>query len=111
MVAGKTLPGLQIMAAVFKDRSIHKYYQCVVKGVIKEKQLITGFITKDEKTNQVKNLERGTAGQCADHDRVRAVSYGVPGWILLYPVKGDTDHRTDPSDPCPFSFDWTPDRW
>lgn len=54
VVAGKTLPGLQIMAAVFKDRSIHKYYQCVVKGVIKEKQLITGFITKDEKTNQVK---------------------------------------------------------
>ena len=51
VVAGKTLPGLQIMAAVFKDRSIHKYYQCVVKGVIKEKQLITGFITKDEKTN------------------------------------------------------------
>ena len=31
VVAGKTLPGLQIMAAVFKDRSIHKYYQCVVK--------------------------------------------------------------------------------
>lgn len=53
VVAGKTLPGLQIMAEVFKDRSIHKYYQCVVKGEIREKQVITGFLTKNEKTNQV----------------------------------------------------------
>lgn len=53
VVAGKTLPGLQIMAEVFKDRSIHKYYQCVVKGKIREKQVITGFLTKNEKTNQV----------------------------------------------------------
>ena len=55
VVAGKTLPGLQIMAAVFKDRSIHKYYQCVVKGVIKEKQLITGFITKEDDIGTVES--------------------------------------------------------
>ncbi|MEG2350279.1 MAG: RluA family pseudouridine synthase [Hungatella sp.] len=53
VVAGKSLPGLQIMAAVFKDRSIHKYYQCAVKGCISDKQRITGFLTKDESTNQV----------------------------------------------------------
>ena len=53
VVAGKSLPGLQIMAEVFKDRSIHKYYQCVVKGELRERQLITGFLTKNERTNQV----------------------------------------------------------
>lgn len=53
VVAGKTLPALQIMAEVFKDRSIHKYYQCVVKGMVNEKQVITGFLSKDELTNQV----------------------------------------------------------
>lgn len=53
IVAGKSLAGLQIMASVFKDRSIHKYYQCVVKGNLTEKKIITGFLTKDEKTNQV----------------------------------------------------------
>lgn len=53
VVAGKTLPALQMMAEVFKDRSIHKYYQCVVHGIIGEKQVITGFLTKDEATNQV----------------------------------------------------------
>ena len=33
--------------------SIHKYYQCLVAGEIKEKQLIAGFLKKDESTNTV----------------------------------------------------------
>ncbi len=53
VVAGKSLAGLQLMSAVFKDRSIHKYYQCVIKGQISERQVITGFLTKDEAANQV----------------------------------------------------------
>lgn len=58
VVAGKSLPGLQIMAEVFKDRSIHKYYQCVVSGKLTEKQTISGYLTKDERTNQVTIHER-----------------------------------------------------
>ena len=53
VVAGKSLPGLQMMAEVFKDRSIHKYYQCVVKGTIAEKKTINGYLVKNEQTNQV----------------------------------------------------------
>jgi len=53
IVAGKSLPGLQMMAEVFKDRSIHKYYQCVVKGGLTDKKTIQGFLVKNEKTNQV----------------------------------------------------------
>ena len=53
VVAGKSLPGLQIMSAVFKDRSLHKYYRCVVKGSVTDKQVITGFLKKDSVTNQV----------------------------------------------------------
>ena len=53
VVAGTSLPGLQIMNEVFKDRSIHKYYQCLVKGKIEEKQLIAGFLRKDEDANKV----------------------------------------------------------
>lgn len=53
VVAGKTLVGLQRMAEVFKDRSLHKYYLCVVCGQVKERQRISGYLTKDEKTNQV----------------------------------------------------------
>lgn len=54
VAAGKSLPGLQILSEVFRDRSLHKYYYCVVKGALKEKRTISGFLLKDEKTNQVK---------------------------------------------------------
>ncbi len=53
IVAGKSLPGLQVMAEVFKDRSLHKFYYCMVKGSLRQKQTIRGFLLKDEKTNQV----------------------------------------------------------
>lgn len=54
VVAGKSLPGLQIMSAVLKDRSIHKYYYCVIKGRLAGKQTIEGYLLKDERTNQVR---------------------------------------------------------
>lgn len=53
IVAGKSLLGLQTMAEVFKDRSLHKYYRCLVKGEVKEGQRIEGYLVKDEKKNQV----------------------------------------------------------
>ncbi|MDO4329036.1 MAG: RluA family pseudouridine synthase [Lachnospiraceae bacterium] len=53
VVAGKSLAGLQIMSEVLKDRSIHKYYQCIVSGRLTKKQVIAGFLRKDEESNQV----------------------------------------------------------
>lgn len=53
VVAGKSLAGLQVMNGVFKDRSLHKYYQCLVAGHISKKQLIAGFLRKDEEKNTV----------------------------------------------------------
>lgn len=53
IIAGKTLYALQAMAEIFKNRSIHKYYQCIIKGRIDEKQSIEGYLKKEEKTNKV----------------------------------------------------------
>ena len=53
VVAGKSLTGLQVMSEILKDRSIHKFYRCLVTGIMKEGQLIDGYLTKDEKTNKV----------------------------------------------------------
>ena len=53
VIAGKSLPGLQIMSEVIKDRSIGKYYLCVVKGEVRDAVEIHGWLFKDEKTNQV----------------------------------------------------------
>lgn len=53
VAAGKTLLGLQTMSELFRERTLDKYYLCIVKGTIKEAQRITGYLKKDEKTNKV----------------------------------------------------------
>lgn len=53
IAAGKSLAGLQVMGQLFKDRSLRKYYLCIVKGQITEKTHICGYLTKDEKSNKV----------------------------------------------------------
>lgn len=53
IAAGKSLAGLQMLSEVFKDRSLHKYYLCVVKGMVEQKCQIEGYLMKDEKNNQV----------------------------------------------------------
>lgn len=54
LIAGKSLKGLQDMARQLNDRSVEKYYRCLVKGRITEEQQIEGWLKKDEKTNKVK---------------------------------------------------------
>ena len=60
IIAGKSLIGLQVMGALFKDRSLRKYYRCLVLGNIKEKKYIKGYLTKDENTNKVSILQSET---------------------------------------------------
>ncbi|MBE5961325.1 MAG: RluA family pseudouridine synthase [Lachnospiraceae bacterium] len=53
VVAGKTLKGLQVMSELFRDRSIHKYYRTIVKGVVTKAERIDGYLIKDEAKNKV----------------------------------------------------------
>lgn len=53
LIAGKTLKGLQEMADALKERTVLKYYRCIVKGELKETAYIRGWLRKDEKTNKV----------------------------------------------------------
>lgn len=53
IVAGKSLVGLQVMGELFKERSLKKYYRCLVSGKVSEKQYIKGYLKKDEATNKV----------------------------------------------------------
>ncbi len=53
VAAGCSLAGLQQLSSMFRDRSLHKYYLCVVSGSVREKKRIEGFLKKDERTNQV----------------------------------------------------------
>lgn len=58
VVAGKSLAGLQTMGEFFKERSLKKYYRCLVQGVICHPQNVKGYLWKDEATNKVLIFER-----------------------------------------------------
>lgn len=62
ITAGKSLTGLQIMSELFKDRTLKKFYLCMVKGKIEKPKYIKGFLRKDEKTNKVEIL-KNTSGK------------------------------------------------
>ena len=62
VICGKSMAGLQQMAALLKDRSLHKYYLCLVKGVMTESQHLEGYLLKDENSNQVKIFQKETEG-------------------------------------------------
>ena len=54
VAAGKTMKGVQELSLAFKERSLHKYYICIVAGKVLAKSKINGYLFKDSKTNKVK---------------------------------------------------------
>lgn len=53
IAAGKSLAGLQELSELFHDRTVHKEYLCIVKGVLRERKHIRGYLAKDTKQNKV----------------------------------------------------------
>ena len=58
LIAGKSLAGLQSMASVLKQRTLHKYYLCIVAGTVEKQQHLFGYLKKEESTNIVKVLSK-----------------------------------------------------
>ncbi len=58
LIAGKSLKGLQEMSRQLNDRSLKKYYRCLVKGRISKPETFEGWLTKNEADNQVKICRR-----------------------------------------------------
>lgn len=50
---GKTLPALQSLAVLLRERSLEKYYLTVVAGCLSAPQRIDGYLLKDERRNRV----------------------------------------------------------
>lgn len=46
------------MAEMFRERSMKKFYRCIVAGDVKETRYIKGYLVKDEKTNTVSVSEK-----------------------------------------------------
>ena len=54
VAVGKTTAALQALSEMFRERTIHKYYQALVAGRVEEEKTIDGFLVKDERKNQVR---------------------------------------------------------
>ena len=53
MLAAKTLSGQQELSQALKERTIDKYYICIVTGTVNKSVTLTGRLTKDEDSNVV----------------------------------------------------------
>ncbi|MBO4267218.1 MAG: RluA family pseudouridine synthase [Lachnospiraceae bacterium] len=49
----KTYRGARALSEAFRNRTVHKYYECIVEGRIDEDIRLAGSLVKDEKTNKV----------------------------------------------------------
>lgn len=76
IVAGKSLAGLQTMSALIRDRSMRKFYRCIVVGRMQGTQRLNGFLVKEERTNKVRIFEHPAAGAKPIETEYRALSSG-----------------------------------
>ena len=53
LIAGKSMKGLQTMGKMLKERTMEKYYLCLVKGALETSSHLKGYLKKDAKTNKV----------------------------------------------------------
>ena len=53
VLAGISIKGLQMLSAMLRERTIGKYYLCLVEGQVKADARIAGYLTKEEKNNKV----------------------------------------------------------
>lgn len=82
LAAGKSLTGLQEMSRFFKERSIGKYYLCLVCGEVKKPELIRGYLYKEEKTNHVRVSRTELAGSARIETEYRPVASGAQLTLL-----------------------------
>lgn len=90
VAAGKTMAGLQNMSLAFKERTLHKYYICLVKGQITNRAMINGYLVKDSKNNKVTIYKYNEFDTAADISAINGApdkSEALPVETEYIPVK------------------------
>lgn len=63
ILCGKSLAGLQYLSEIIKNRTLEKYYRCIVEGSLQEEFIMEGYLSKDPKENRVIITERPPVGE------------------------------------------------
>ena len=82
VTAGKTPQALRELSALLKERRVGKFYVCLVKGRVETEGRLWGWLTKDEKDNQVQILKKPVPGADEIRTAFVPVAYGK-GTTLL----------------------------
>ena len=91
VAAGKSLTGLQTLSQWFRDRSVGKYYRCLVKGNLSEKQRICGYLRKNHQTNQVSVTDDPTEGSVKIETEYEPIARGKETTLLeVHLITGKT---------------------
>lgn len=61
LICAKTYIAANSLSAMLKDRTIHKYYKCIVKGKVEKPIKLEGFLSKDNDRNTV-NVNKNSNG-------------------------------------------------
>lgn len=79
VACGKTVKGLQALAAAFKNHTVHKYYRAVVWGQIPKEGTVQGFLIKDHAGNLVSVAQSPAAGAKKAETRWQLIRSGDIG--------------------------------
>ena len=58
VLCGITVNGLQLLSSLLKNRSLEKYYLCIVKGRLEGRKKVRGFVRKDKNNNMMHYYEK-----------------------------------------------------
>lgn len=75
VAAGKSVAALQQLTQCFRERSVHKYYLSIVKGELRERASISGWLKKDEKRNKVQIFSGEQEGAARIETQYEPLSY------------------------------------
>jgi len=77
LICSKTLLGSQEMARMLKDRSLHKFYRCMVHGKCELDGIYEAFLYKDDKSNKVTVYNDSESVPGNLKEKVKSIKTGI----------------------------------
>ena len=91
ILMGKSLKGSQELSAGLRDRSIQKFYRAIVSGRVEQDAHLSGYLVKDEQSNQVQIFENMQEGAVPIETAYRPIAYGKDCTLLeIHLITGRT---------------------
>lgn len=76
VICGKSYRGLTAMNEMLKERSLRKFYRCIVAGQMSEPVLVHGYLKKDETGNKVEIRPNHFAGAAYIETEIKPLQTG-----------------------------------